>query len=391
MKMQRININDIKKNADNPRVIKDEKYKKLIKSIKEFPKMLEIRPIVVDESMTILGGNMRYEACKEAGMESIPVIHVNCLSDEQKKEFIIKDNVAFGDWDWKALTSDWEVTDLNDWGVNVPMHLLENDIKDDDFEFDENKKTNIEEGDLIHIGQHKLYCGSSTELESWSLLMGDSKCDLVITDPPYNVNYEGVKSRKSEQRKKIKNDNLKSEEFYAFLHGFFEKLAVYTKKGAPWYVWHSEAESLNFRKAMLNSGINIKQCLIWAKNTQVIGRSDYHYKHEPCLYGWMSGQAHPWYGGRKETTILNFDKPQKSDAHFTMKPLELVGYLIKNSSKSGDLICDGFLGSGSTMISAHQIDRQCYGMEIEPEYCQFVIDRMLNLEPSLDIKVSKTR
>jgi site-specific DNA-methyltransferase (adenine-specific) len=266
-------------------------------------------------------------------------------------------------------------------------------------------------GDLFEIGEHRLLCGSSTEVDTWAKVFDAQMADMVMTDPPYNVNYEGGTGLK------IMNDEMSNDSFYQFLYDFYTALGSYTKAGGAWYVWHADSEGANFRQAFKDSGLLLKQCIIWVKNALVMGRQDYHWKHEPCLYGWKEGAAHYFTEDRtkttviedevdykklnkkelldlikeitsdkQKTTIIRCDKPSKNDVHPTMKPIKLLAPLIQNSSKTGQLIADGFLGSGSTMVAAHQLNRKCYGMELDPKYCQVIIDRMLKLDPSLTIK-----
>jgi site-specific DNA-methyltransferase (adenine-specific) len=206
--------------------------------------------------------------------------------------------------------------------------------------------------------------------------------DLVVTDPPYNVAYEG----KTKEKLTIDNDKQSDGDFYQFLYDFYTALGSYTKAGGAWYVWHADSEGANFRSAMKNAGIMVKQCLIWVKQTMVMGRQDYQWKHEPCLYGWKEGAAHGWYSDRKQTTVLNFDRPQRNAEHPTMKPIPLFAYQIGNSSKQGDIVADGFGGSGTTMVACHQMQRKAYLVEFDPKYCQVIIDRMRKLDPTLVVK-----
>ena len=378
-----IKISEVKPNPNNPRIIKDDKFEKLVKSIKEFPQMLELRPIVVNDDMVVLGGNMRLKACKEAGLKKVPVIKASALTEEQQKEFIIKDNVGFGEWDWETIANEWDAEQLTEWGLDIPDFndkVLE--AEEDDYDMPDTIETDIVLGDLFEIGQHRLLCGSSTEADTWAKLMGEHSADIVVTDPPYNVDYTG----KTKDALKIENDKKEDGDFYQFLYDFYTALGSYTKAGGAWYVWHADSEGANFRRAMSDAGIMVKQCLIWVKNSMVMGRQDYHWQHEPCLYGWKEGAAHGWYSDRKQTTVLNFDRPTRNAEHPTMKPIPLIAYQLGNSSKQGDIVADGFLGSGTTMVAAHQLNRKCYGMELDPKYCQVIVDRMLKLDPSLEIK-----
>jgi site-specific DNA-methyltransferase (adenine-specific) len=415
--MKIVDIHRIKQNEENPRFIKDEKFIKLVKSIKDFPEMLKLRPIVVNSEMVVLGGNMRLKACIEAGINEVPILIASDLTEDQQKEFIIKDNIGFGEWDWDILNSEWDASDLEDWGLDLPKYTdTEVEAVEDDFEVPEGGvETDIVLGDLFEIGEHKLLCGSSTETDTWQRLFEKELCDMVMTDPPYNVNYEGGTGLK------IMNDQMTNDSFYQFLYDFYTALGSYTKPGGAWYVWHADSEGANFRQAYKDSGLLLKQCLIWVKNALVMGRQDYHWKHEPCLYGWKEGAAHYFTDDRtkttviedvvdyrklnkkelldlvkeitsdkQKTTIIHCDKPSKNDVHPTMKPIKLLAPLIENSSRIGELVADGFLGSGSTMVASHQLKRKCYGMELDPKYCQVIIDRMRKLDPTLIIKRNGT-
>ena len=227
-----------------------------------------------------------------------------------------------------------------------------------------------------------MLCGDSTQTDTFEKLFNGQLADLVVTDPPYNVAYEG----KTKEALTIKNDSMSNDDFYQFLYDFYTALGSYTKEGGTWYVWHADSEGANFRLAMKNAGIMVKQCLIWVKQTMVMGRQDYQWKHEPCLYGWKEGAAHSWYSDRKQTTILEFDRPFRNAEHPTMKPIPLFAYQIGNSSKQGDIVADGFGGSGTTMVACHQMKRKAYIVEFDPKYCQVIIDRMKKLDPNLTIK-----
>lgn len=361
-----VKISSIIPNKDNPRIIKDEKFNKLVKSLKEFPEMATVRPIVVNKEMVVLGGNMRLKAMIEAGWKEAPVQVVD-WPEEKQREFIIKDNVGFGEWDWDMIANEWDTEQVQEWGLDIPDFALKQEAEDDDYEIPDEVQTDIVEGDIFEIGQHRLLCGSSTQTDTWKRLMGEELADLVITDPPYNVAYEG----KTKKKLTIENDSMGDGDFYQFLYDFYTALGSYTKAGGAWYVWHADSEGANFRRAMADAGIMVKQCLIWVKQTMVMGRQDYQWKHEPCLYGWKEGAAHGWYSDRKQTTVLEFDRPSRNAEHPTMKPVPLIAYQMGNSSKQGDIVCDGFGGSGTTMVAAHQLNRRC---------------RMMELDPSLEIK-----
>lgn len=373
-------IGQVKTNPNNPRIIKDDKYSKLVKSIKEFPQMLQLRPIVVNDEMIVLGGNMRLKACKEAGLKEVPIIKASELTEDQQREFIIKDNVGFGEWDWQMISTDWDAEQLEDWGLDVPDFKVEAEATEDDYEVPDQIQTDIVLGDLFEIGEHRLLCGDSTDSDQVAKLMNGEKADICHTDPPYNTNYEGG----SKKREKIANDKL--EDFPKFLYDVYTTISTALKKGGAIYVWHASLETHNFIQQFLNAGFLFKSYIIWNKNNSTFGRSDYHWKHEPCIYGWLDGASHKWYGDRKQTTVWDIERPSRSNEHPTMKPIPLCSKPLENSSAVGDIVLDVFLGSGSTMVASHQLNRKCYGMELDPKYCQVIIDRMLKLDPSLIIK-----
>jgi len=380
--MQVVKISEVKLNPNNPRLIKDDKFKKLVQSIKDFPEMLNIRPIVVNTDMVILGGNMRYKACKEAGLKEVPVI-ITDLSEEKQREFLIKDNTSGGEWDWELLKNEWDVAELDAWGLDVPdfgTEVLE--AGEDDFDATPPEEPITVLGDLYEIGEHRLLCGDSTKTDAFEKLMDGELADMVVTDPPYNVAYEG----KTKDALTIENDSMGNDDFYKFLYDFYTALTTAVKKGGAIYVWHASSEVINFGKAMVDAGWLLKQQLIWVKNTMVMGRQDYQWKHEPCLYGWLAGDSHKWYSDRKQTTVINFDKPQRNGEHPTMKPIGLFGYQIENSSKVGDLVIDAFGGSGTTMVACEQLKRKARVIEYDPKYCDVIVKRMIKLDDTLTVK-----
>jgi site-specific DNA-methyltransferase (adenine-specific) len=394
--MKRVPISQVIPNPTNPRIIKDDKFKKLTKSIQEFPEMLELRPIVVDSNMVVLGGNMRLKACIAAGLKEVPIIVADNLTEQQQAEFIIKDNVGFGEWDWDLLANQWDVEALEDWGLELPFDntpVLE--AEEDDYEAPSEIQTDIVLGDLIEIGQHRLLCGDSTDSDAVARLMDGEKADMVFTDPPYNVDYVG----KTKEKLKIQNDKHTISEFRKLISDALSNLIIFTKRGGSYYVCiplEVGVTDLFLEKTHLQS------VLIWLKNTIVMGRKDYQQQTEPILfltnteeesyegivYGWNFGDSHEFYGGRNQSNVWKFDKPQRNGEHPTMKPIPLVGKAITNSSREKELTLDLFLGSGSTMVAAHQLNRKCYGMELDPKYCQVIVDRMHKLDPSLEIKIN---
>jgi DNA modification methylase len=383
-KIEYLPIWKIKNNPNNPRLVKDDKFKKLVKSIQDFPEMLDKRPIIVNEDMIVLGGNMRLKACNEAGLKEVPVIVAN-WTEEQERQFIIKDNLGYGEWDWEIIANEWDADELNDWGLDIPdfVPTVELDAVEDDFDVPEGGiDTDIVLGDLFEIGEHRLLCGDSTQTDTFEKLMQGEMADMVVTDPPYNVAYEG----KTKDALTIENDSMGNDDFYKFLYDFYSALTTAVKKGGAIYVWHASSEIINFGKAMVDAGWLLKQQLIWVKNSMVMGRQDYQWKHEPCLYGWLDGASHNWYSDRKQTTVIEFDRPNRNGEHPTMKPIGLFGYQIENSSKIGDIVIDAFGGSGTTIVACEQLKRKARVIEYDPKYCQVIVDRMRKLDSSLVIK-----
>lgn len=382
-----IKLSSIKSNPNNPRVIKDDKFKKLVQSIKDFPKMMELRPMVVNSDNIVLGGNMRLKALKELGYKEVPkewIKNADDLTEDEQRQFIIKDNIGFGEHDWDMLANEWDLSELEEWGLDIPDWENEEVLEAEEDNFDttppEEPKTVL--GDLYEIGEHRLLCGDSTQTDTFEKLMQGELADMVVTDPPYNVAYEG----KTKDALTIENDSMGNDDFYKFLYDFYTALTTAVKKGGAIYVWHASWEVINFAKAMVDAGWLLKQQLIWVKNAMVMGRQDYQWRHEPCLYGWLSGDSHKWYSDRKQTTVINFDKPQRNGEHPTMKPIGLFGYQIENSSKVGDIVIDAFGGSGTTMVACDQLKRRARVIEYDPKYCDVIVKRMISLDDTLTIK-----
>lgn len=387
MKIEKVKISTIFENPDNPRTIKDSNFLKLVQSIKEFPEMLEARPIVVNEAHTVLGGNMRLRACKEAGLKEVYIINASEWSEARQKEFLIKDNVSSGEWDWPSLDEHFDLKDLEHWGLEFPE--LEGqeeklEAQEDDFESPpiEEIKTDIKHGDIIQIGPHRLMCGDSTELADVERLMDGKKADMVFTDPPYGVDYDGGHAVKGVRREKLHNDDN------ADIYGrALPLMFANTNQNAPLYLWYSDSESLAVLSAVLSAGYEIRNHIIWNKNLAQFGAigAQYKTKHEPCLYCFKKGQSVNWIGPNNEVSVWDISRESKNEFHPTQKPIPLVARALKNHEAKS--ILDLFLGSGSTMVACHQLKRVCYGMELEPKYCQVIVDRMKKLDP--DIKIAK--
>lgn len=364
-------IADLKPNPDNPRIIKDDKFEKLVQSLKDFPEMAEVREVVINKDNLILGGNMRFKAMQEAGWSEVPVRVVDWPEDKQK-EFIVKDNVSGGEWDWDMVANQYELEDLEAWGVDLPIQLQnEQEVEEDDAPEVSTEPPVSKLGEIYQLGRHRLMCGSSTDLGDVSELVNGQLVDLLLTDPPYNVDYTG----KTKDALKIVNDQKSNDEFRQFLVDAFTNATMVMKEGASFYIFHADSEGYNFRGGCYDAGLQVRQCLTWIKNSMVMGRQDYQWQHEPILYGWKDGAGHSWYSDRKQTTVLNFERPTRSTEHPTMKPINILAYLINNSSKKGDIVLDLFGGSGSTLIACEQLDRTCYMMELDPKYCDVIRKR----------------
>jgi site-specific DNA-methyltransferase (adenine-specific) len=395
MNINRVKITEVKANPNNPRSIKDDKFKKLVKSIKEFPQMLELRPIVVNDDMVVLGGNMRLRACKEAGLKEVPIIKASELTPEQEKEFIIKDNVGFGEWDWDDLANNWDAEELNEWGLDIPNFEVEElEAEEDDYEVPDEIQTDIVLGDLFEIGEHRLLCGDSTDSEQVAKLMNGQKADMVFTDPPYNIGYKGTMSNTtvngievghiaiSAKYDDIKNDKMSEDDFYNFICDILKEIKL-NCKGA-YYISFGSQTLLQLLKPLNDLNIEYKSIIIWMKNQSTISGKDFKSRYEPIVYGRFNDS---FYGKRfNQEDIWEFQRTLKNDLHPTMKPIPLIENALKYSSLEGMSVLDLFLGSGSTMVASHQLKRKCYGMELDPKYCQVIIDRMKKLDPSIKIK-----
>ena len=385
-------LSKIKGNPNNPRIIKDDKFKKLVKSISEFPKMLEMRPIIVDENFIVQGGNMRLKALQELKYKDIPdewVKQVSDLTEEQKKEFIIKDNVGFGEWDFDDLANNWDVEKLEDWGLDIPdFAVKELEAEEDDFEIPEEIKTDIVLGDLFEIGEHRLLCGDSTDSDAVAKLLNGKEPYLMITDPPYGVIYKASWRNEAMPEKNDPNrwKDAKGRDIGEVLNDdnadWTDAWALSPAKVT--YVWHAGTKANIVQNSLERCDFNVRAQIIWNKSHFAISRGDYHVKHEPCWYAVKKGNKGNWASDRKQTTVWDINKPQKSETgHSTQKPVECMSKPISNHD--GD-VYDPFLGSGTTMVASHQLKRKCYGMELDPKYCQVIIDRMKKLDPSLIIK-----
>lgn len=340
-----------------------------------------ITPIVVDENRLILAGETRCKALKKRGAQRVNVLQVFGLTEEQKKKYRLLDNKVgeIADWDLDLLAGELESVDFDgfDFGFDDLMadfsegaaETIEPEAVEDDFEEELPDEPVAKPGDIYQLGKHRLMCGDSCDIDAVTRLMRGKLADLLLTDPPYNVAYEGGTGLT------IQNDNMEDAAFRQFLKDAFSCADVVMKPGAAFYIWHADSEGFNFRGACHDIGWHVRQCLIWNKNSLVLGRQDYQWKHEPCLYGWKNGAAHIWLNDRKQTTVLDFDRPKKSDIHPTMKPIALFDYQIRNSCPKDGIVLDLFNGSGTTIMACEQNGRIAYTMELDPKYVDSAIAR----------------
>jgi DNA modification methylase len=373
--IQNVPINTVKANPNNPRIIKDDKFAKLVKSINEFPQMLNLRPIVVNDDMVVLGGNMRLKACKEAGLKDIPIIKASELTEQQQKEFIVKDNIGYGEWDWNDLANNWDEQELIDWGLDIPGFDAEViEAEEDDFAVpDGGIETDIVLGDLFEIGEHRLLCGDSTCSDQVAKLMNGQKADMVFTDPPYGINYKS--NKRKDEFEYIKNDDVIDCSFLPIIP-INDNSAIYV-----WTRWDVYPKWIE----LVEQSYKVTNCIVWIKQAGGLGDLESFWnQHEFAIYA-VKGKV-KLRGIRQGNTWETEDHRSKDYIHPTQKPVELAARGIEATSDIGNLIVDVFLGSGSTMVASHQLKRKCYGMEFDPKYCQGIVDRMIKLDPTLEVK-----
>ena len=379
-RFEKVNIDRLVPYARNARTHSKEQIIQLRASLREFG---FVNPVIVDKELNVIAGHGRILAAKEEGITEIPCVFAEHLTEAQKRAYILADNrlAMNAGWDAEMLAvelsdlqgSDFDISLLgfDDAELNKLLGGLE-DVKDDDFDVDaELKKPAITKpGDLWILGKHRLVCGDSTKEDTFSLLMDGKLANLVVTDPPYNVNYEGTAG-------KIQNDNMADGKFYQFLFDAFVLTEKAMARDASIYVFHADTEGLNFRRAFSDAGFYLSGTCIWKKQSLVLGRSPYQWQHEPILFGWKKSGKHAWYADRKQTTIWEFEKPKKNTDHPTMKPIPLIAYPVVNSSMSGCIVLDPFGGSGSTLIACEQTDRVCYTVELDEKYCDVIVKRYI--------------
>jgi len=382
MKIEQREVNSLIPYINNSRKHSDEQVAQIAASIKEFG---WTNPILIDGDNGLIAGHGRLMAARKLGMNKVPTIELAHLSENQKKALIIADNklALNADWDTELLMIELSELDGDDYDLSVmgfdqdELDALLNPIEpttgltDEDAVPDVPEEPKTKLGDIYILGNHRLMCGDSCSITDMEKLSNDRKVDMWLTDPPYNVAYEG----KTKDALTIQNDSMSNDGFRQFLRDAYVTADTVMKPGAVFYIWHADSEGYNFRGAAFDAGWKVRQCLIWKKSTMVMGRQDYHWKHEPCLYGWKEGAGHLWATDRKQTTILEFDKPSRNGEHPTMKPVALFEYQMLNNTKGGDIILDSFGGSGTTLLAAEKNGRIAYVMELDPKYCDVIVKR----------------
>ena len=378
--MQLISTDKLVPYVNNARTHSAEQILKLRSSLREFG---FVNPIIIDKDFNVIAGHGRLMAAKEEGINEVPCVFADFLTEAQKKAYILADNRMAMDAGWDEELLKIEMEELQNLGYDLGytgfdekelaelFGIDDKEVEDDDFDLTAalEKASFVEKGDVWFVGKHKLMCGDATSSEDVSKLMEDKKANLILTDPPYNVAF------KSSDGLTIQNDSMGNNDFYNFLYSSFKNMAEHLENGGAAYIFHADTEGLNFRKAFIDAGFHLAGCCIWVKDSLVLGRSDYQWQHEPVLYGFMQNGKHPWYSDRKQTTIWNFDKPKKNSNHPTSKPLDLLAYPIKNSTQANAIVIDTFGGSGSTLMACEQMNRICYTMELDQKYASVVLRR----------------
>ena len=384
--MQLVDISKLIPYQNNARTHSKEQINKLRSSLREFG---FVNPVIIDREYNVIAGHGRITAAREEGITEVPCVFVDHLTEAQKKAYILADNRMALDAGWDEDLLRVELEALEEMGYDLGLTGFDDKelaalfpaegAKDDDFDVDAElqKPTFTKAGDVWTLGRHRLVCGDATDPAVYAILMDGVKANLVITDPPYNVNYEGSAG-------KIQNDNMADEKFYEFLLAAFRNMESVMAPDASIYVFHSDTEGLNFRRAFADAGFYLSGCCIWKKQSLVLGRSPYQWQHEPVLYGWKKNGKHQWYTGRKETTIWEFDKPKKNGDHPTMKPIPLLAYPIGNSSMANSVVLDPFGGSGSTLIACEQTERICRTIELDEKFCDVIVNRYIEQVGSAD-------
>ena len=380
MKVEQRNIEALIPYVNNSRTHSDEQVAQIAASVREFG---WTNPILVDGQNGIIAGHGRLAAARKLGLTEVPVIVLDYLSEAQKKALVIADNKLASNAGWDDEMLRLELGDLQEMGFDATiagftteeldalLNVTEvtDGLTDEDDVPEAPKEPTTRSGDVWILGKHRLMCGDSTSIDDMQKLTDNQLVDMWLTDPPYNVAYEGGTGLT------IQNDDMGDDQFRQFLRDAYVAADTVLKPGAVFYIWHADSEGYNFRGAAKDAGWKVRQCLIWKKSSLVMGRQDYHWKHEPCLYGWKEGAGHLWAADRKQTTILEFDKPSRNGEHPTMKPVGLFEYQMLNNTKGGDIVLDSFGGSGTTMIAAEKNGRRGYLMELDPKYCDVIVKR----------------
>jgi len=376
--IKKVNLSTIRLNPDNPRRIAKKDMDRLIKSIQDFPEMMKLREIVCDETMTVLGGNMRLLALRKLGAKECTAKIVTGLTHDQKREFIVKDNGSFGEWDFDLLANGFDDLPLADFGVDLPEDWLAGDkaeVKEDDFDAEAAAESITDPitkpGDVWLLGKHRVMCGDSTKKEDVGQLCGTQKADMVFTDPPYNVDY-GVSKNPRHKIRTIENDKQSPAEWERFCKDLFVNFKVFCRGDI--YMWGASGpEGMKMRLWLTEAGCHWSATIIWKKDQLVLSPANYQRIYEPCFYGWFNKSS--FVADRKQVEVWDISRPKDSKLHPTMKPIELCARGIENSSTHGATVLDLFLGSGSTLIACEQLGRICYGMEIDPVYCDVIVKR----------------
>ena len=378
LKIEYIAVEDLKPYEKNNKKHEDFDIGEIAKSISKYEM---IDPVGIwGKDNTIVEGHGRVLACKQLGIDKVPCIRLDHLTDEQRREYAIVHNksqeLALYDFDNLAdELADLDLSDFDfDFGIDTDAEEETEIVEDEAPEVDEENEPITKLGDIWQLGRHRLMCGDSTSIDDVEKLMGGQLADMLLTDPPYNVAYEG----KTKDHLTIQNDSMDNDSFRQFLRDAFTSADTVMKQGAVFYIWHADSEGYNFRGACIDVGWKVRECLIWNKNSLVMGRFDYHWKHEPCLYGWKEGASHLWASDRKQTTVIDYDRPTKADIHPTMKPVGLFDYQIKNNTKGGDIVLDLFNGSGTTIMACEQNGRVARCMELDPRYVDACVKRWEN-------------
>ena len=378
--MELVELDKLVPYVNNARTHSPEQINKLRASLREFG---FINPVIIDKDYGIIAGHGRVIAAREEGIEKIPCVFADHLTEAQKKAYILADNRMALDAGWdeellrveiealQAEAFDVSLTGFDEKEITDLFKDTQEEVKDDDYDLTAalEKAAFVKKGDLWVVGRHRLLCGDATNAEDVAKLCEGKRVNLILTDPPYGVSF------KSASGLTIQNDSMKNEEFYSFLLAAFKNMVSHLEPGGSAYVFHADTEGLNFRRAFIDAGLHLAGCCIWVKNSLVLGRSDYQWQHEPVLYGFLKNGKHQWYSDRKQTTIWNFDKPKRNENHPTSKPLDLLGYPLKNSTQENAIVLDTFGGSGSTLMACELSNRICYTMELDEKYASVILRR----------------